>query len=632
MSRLVFDVETNGFLQNASRLWCIATYDLDTHESNLYYDRAPSSSNNLILGLDALNKADVLIGHNICGFDIPVLLKLCPKLFSPEGKLIDTMLLNCILNPEWGTMSLEDWALKLKLVTLKIQHDDWSVYSEAMGTRCLVDVDINVAVYNYLEKQMVDIGLHKGILTALELEQDVGLLHSQQVQAGVHFDLRAATDLYHTLKERREELRKELVVLAAPRVLIPNASGPQQVNLRNSGVPGREAIKKNDGQHTAATVRHFDPRVIHTVKGPYCPIEVRQFNPDNSKEVQEMLLSLGWQPTEYNRVKDKESGEWRVTSPKLTEDSFESLPEGLGKKIGEYNTVSHRMAWLQGEKGTGAIPKAMEGMGIVSAEAFTCGTPTARYRHSGVVCNIPRPSSKYGKEFRSLFCVPHGYAMVGVDLSGIEARMLAHFILKLQLPYEFHARETADSILTGDFHDANAVLWGVDRDKAKSILYALMYGAGATKLGSIAGRSANEGARMKQDFYDAHPSILQLIKSLEYALDKNSGYIIGLDGRPLYVRRKNTALNTLLQNAATVVFKNWMIKLEELRVGKLQEDVQQIIAYHDELQYRVKDEYANVPLWMTTCEAAAEQVGIELKLLVPIKAKAKKGVNWKETH
>jgi len=161
-----------------------------------------------------------------------------------------------------------------------------------------------------------------------------------------------------------------------------------------------------------------------------------------------------------------------------------------------------------------------------------------------------------------------------------------------------------------------------------------MYGAGPAKLAAIAGRPQNAGRKLKDDFYAKHPAILELIQDLEIAYKRNNGWIKGIDGRPLYVRRASTLLNTLLQNAATVVFKNWMVRLEQVRSSNsiYKDAVKQIIAYHDELQYAVGGSKKLAEDWGFCCCAAAATVGTQMGLKVPIAAEFKRGKNWRDCH
>lgn len=618
---LIFDIEGNNLLTDITKIHCVAI-EYSSGNKALY------SGSDVEDGLKALmNFKGALIGHNIMGFDIPAIRKLYPW-FAPQGVPVDTMLLGCILEPESGIMSLEKWAERLKLSVQKVQNEDWSVYTPLMGQRCQADVSINHSVFKFFRNnEHFRIVYNCG---ALELEQTVALIHAQQVRTGVAFDIPKAIALLKYLDECLGKLRVKLRDVGPGYSRVPNVAIKNQKAYKQEVHDGIWPWRK-DGAFTVATAAYFDHKNLRQVRGAYNKISFFQFNPDSADEVRSLLLSLGWKPTEWNTSRDKLTGEVKVTSPKLTEDSFASLPPGLGQDIAEYNVLAHRRRWLLGKERKSGALTTVRPDGRVSAEAFTCGTNTARYRHQGTCCNIPRVTSRLGKEMRDLFTVKEMMQMVGVDLAGIEARMLAHYLLAGNYT---RAKETAALILspdkTNDFHSYNGKQWGVSRDIAKSTLYALMYGAGAKKLANTAGKPENQGAKLKRDFYKAHPGIKELIDDLERGYNAK-GWIKGLDGRPLYIRQQNRLLNTLLQNAAAIVFKRWMIVLASKRCQPtLNGSVSQVIAYHDELQFEVTPELTKA--WMVICEAAALEVGKELNIKVPIEAEAKRGRSWADTH
>lgn len=626
---VVLDIEANDLLEYASKLHCIAA---DEGIGTKLFDE----DDEIRAFVERLKNADVIIGHNVSTFDLPLLYKFFK--FRPKKgcKIIDTMLAGTILYPEMDVMSLEDWAIKLKLSEQKIQNEDWTVYTPLMGERCVSDVEITKKVLQYLKANK-----HwDSIESALLLEGDVGYLHGLQVLRGVAFNARAAYKLYATLALetalQTATLEKQLPSFCE----IPGVSKKKQEDTKKrrtfllattDSMEGTCNPFKKDGKYNNSTYKYFD-KDTSTVKGPYSKVSFRKLNLNSNTEVQEFLLSLGWVPTEWNRVKDKETGEWRTTSPKLTEDSFDSLPEGVGKGIARLNMLQHRSAFLYGNQGkSGCLSnRRLKVDNRVSAEAFTCGTNTGRYRHKGAVCNIPRVTTEYGKELRALFGVSRGKVQVGVDLSGIEIRCLAHYLLALNLT---DAQKTADLILspdkTNDFHSYNAEKWGVDRDTAKTCLYALSYGAGAKKLATILGRDEREGGKVREEFYEAHPAIKELNELLLAAYKRNGGWIKGIDGRPLFVRSEHKLLNTLLQNAAAVIFKRWMVKLgrEWLSKGGI---IWQIIAYHDELQFECEE--GEAASWSERCKAASLEVGKEMGIKVPIAAETKSGANWCDCH
>lgn len=634
--RIVFDIETNNLLGYVTKIHCISLYCLDTKKVALFVSAEEQEE-----ALKVMSGASLLVGHNICQYDLPVLKMMTRWEPDVDTEIYDTLVASFILWPE-EFRSLEVWAKILRLSQEKIQNEDWSVYTELMGKRCLADTVINAEVYEYIRKQR-----HENLIEpARLLEQHVARIHAAQVVHGVGFDIIRGQQYHEDLDKRVEDLRKEIIAESPTKCLILGTALKNQVgtkkqrvrDLEDGIIPPCTACKTKAGVYTAVTKKYFpDIEDLCTVKGPYTKVEFRNVNPDSPQEMKDLLLDLGWKPTEYNVVKDAD-GTWRATSPKLTEDSYSSLPAGLGQNIAQYNTLKHRRNFLQNLKDPekGALPEARRGNGRVQAHAFTCGTPTARYRHNGVVCNIPRVSSIYGKELRSLFCVSRDNLQVGVDLSGIEARMLAHYLL---LGNYRNARETADLILSpdklNDFHSFNAKVWGVDRDTAKTCLYALMYGAGAKKLAGILGRSENHGAAIKKEFYKAHPAIKELIDDLTRTY-RTRGHLIAIDGRPLYCRGENKLLNQLLQNAAAVVFKRWMLRCDEYARTfeiKFKVSLNQMIAYHDETQWEIGTKDQEVAKrWGYAVLGAALEVGEEMDILVPIEAEFKVGLNWADCH
>ena len=143
MSSLVFDIETDDL--DATKIWCISTCDTNTEELNSYY------GNTLQEGLSKLQDADKLIGHNIIGFDIPVIRKLTGIDLSTKP-LVDTLVLSRLFNPvREGNHGLESWGFRLKFP--KIEFEDYGHFSQEMVTYCENDVLLNKKVYDALSKE-----------------------------------------------------------------------------------------------------------------------------------------------------------------------------------------------------------------------------------------------------------------------------------------------------------------------------------------------------------------------------------------------------------------------------------------------------------------------------------------------
>ncbi len=209
--------------------------------------------------------------------------------------------------------------------------------------------------------------------------------------------------------------------------------------------------------------------------------------------------------------------------------------------------------------------------------------------------------------------------------------MLTHFAYVFEGGHEF-----AELVLNGDWHSANAELWGCSRNDAKTHLYALLYSAGATKLGAILGKDARVGKRNKDRFMRRYACYHMLVKTLEDELKRNGGYIYGLDGRRFYVRAAKDVLNTCLQGNSAILFKHWMLACEQERVEFVEKhnvDLRQIISFHDELQYELySDDLTLAAEWGAVVTKCATDVGKRFNLNVPISAEAKFGLSWRDTH
>ena len=165
------------------------------------------------------------------------------------------------------------------------------------------------------------------------------------------------------------------------------------------------------------------------------------------------------------------------------------------------------------------------------------------------MAQVPNLSAPYGKECRACWTVPEGYKLVGIDASGLELRMLAHYMKD---------EGFRDEILHGTYTQLTNDLQGLNQEiQAKTFIYALLYGAGDEKLGSVVGGNKRDGSELRKRFFDNLPAFKHLKDRVGRAASK--GFLKGLDGRKLYVRSEHAALNTLLQSAGAIVMKQAML-------------------------------------------------------------------------
>ena len=646
----VFDAEANGLLYDVTECHCIVQQignKLYGYWDDKSVEAPPgvvhSGSVSFFVHHILRSSTDIFVGHNIMGYDIPMFKKLFgyqTKVFDTPGKYFDSFLSSCLLRPDQKSHSLDYYGEKYGIP--KPAHEDWSTLTTEMIHRCAEDVKIQARLFM---DQWKKFEAYPQWNDALHLEQQVSFIHSQQGLHGVRIDILRAYELLKYI-DRRINVVKDSLLRRLPKVC--------------EGTDGFKNTFKKDGSLSFHVLKYFtdcgidafDPDTMPIsdysvtgdsavrVGGQFSRISFRDVNLNSSDEIKEILYRYGWKPTEWNYKKDKggrlmrdERGQLIKTSPKLTEDSYESLPEGLGQDIAEYLMLCHRRRFIANEKdpsGKGAMSFVRD-TGYAPADGFTCGTNTSRYRHFGILVNLPRPSSILGTEIRSIFTVPQGHQMLGIDLSGIEARIMAHFA------YFYDGGAYAKVALEGDVHQANADLLGISRDDAKSFLYAISYGAGPGKLATILNCGVQEAKEQIQLYWDTHFGLRDFIEALEGEYRRNGHWITGIDGRKLYIRSEHKLLNTAVQNAATVVFKKWMVKsykwTEHRNSNPGNHHLQQIIAYHDELEF---DYYGGeYSIARSICESIVgliKEVGEEMELEVPLTGDFKIGQNYAEVH
>jgi DNA polymerase I-like protein with 3'-5' exonuclease and polymerase domains len=218
-----------------------------------------------------------------------------------------------------------------------------------------------------------------------------------------------------------------------------------------------------------------------------------------------------------------------------------------------------------------------------------------------------------------MWIVDKGNKLVGTDLAQLELRCLAHY---MQDP------DYTKELLSGDIHTKNQQAAGLaTRAQAKQFIFALCYGAGAEKIGLIAGCSKTEGQQLIDRFLANTPALAALRKKVERLSAK--GFLPGLDGRILHIRSAHAALNTLLQSAGAIISKQWMVEIKEAaKKEKIPYD--QVAWVHDEIQIEVASEFAE-RMAVITVEAARKVTDV-FKIRCPMDAEAKIGNNWFECH
>ncbi len=288
--------------------------------------------------------------------------------------------------------------------------------------------------------------------------------------------------------------------------------------------------------------------------------------------------------------------------------------------IKEYLLLQKRVAQIE------SWLEAVENDGRVHGKVITNGAVTGRMTHSGPnMAQIPNAGSVYGHECRQCWTVSEGNVLVGCDASGLELRMLAHYMQDKDYVRTVTEGSSKDGT---DVHTVNQHAAGLPtRDSAKTFIYAFLYGAGDAKIGSIVGGSSKDGSRLKDKFLKQTPALKKLIDKVQKIAAK--GYVPGLDGRKIWVRSEHSALNSLLQGAGAIVMKQALVFLDEqIRKQKLRAKF--VANVHDEFQIECHPDDAE-QLGKTAVQCIKD-AGTYFNLRCPLDGEYKIGANWRQTH
>ena len=565
---IIFDVETDGLLQDVTKIHCMVAKDTDTQQ--VFKAVGHSEVTKLFKEISK----QTLAGHNIMGYDLPVVEKVLG--LTHDGEVFDTLVATRTIWPNLrdldqrkktvrpqftGSHSLDAWGQRLRFFKGDYgkQENAWDEYTPEMLEYCEQDVELNHKVFERIVAKNFP-------PAALEMEHTMHRLLLQQERIGFPFSVEKAQELYSILSDRKQSIADELAEMMEPTIV--------EMKTRTKVIP---------------------------------------FNPASRVQIADRLLRRGWKPLDYTP-----NG-----APKVDETSLAAsdLPEArllceylmLNKRLGQLG--NGKQAWLKLEQ-DGRIHGRVNHMGAVTSRC-THSTPN--------VAQVPSLTAVYGQECRELFIAPEGYKLIGADASGLELRCLAHYMSR----YDdgAYGRE----ILEGDIHTANQEAAGLPtRNMAKTFIYGFLYGGGDAKIGSIIGKDGKAGAKIRKDFLKKTPALKYLSDAVKMKAEKGS--ILGLDGRIIPIRHAHAALNTLLQSAGALICKDWYIRIERMiRDAGYTEDEVAIVAFvHDEVQIIVKDGLEDIISEFT--KQAIKETEKHYNFRCPLDSDFNIGTSWAETH
>jgi DNA polymerase I-like protein with 3'-5' exonuclease and polymerase domains len=573
MNKLVFDIEANGlnevvagkkdtYLPEANKIWCMSIKDIETGESLLF------EQDNLADGVEILRNAELIIGHNILGFDIPLIERLYgPLNKQPYTEILDTLILSRMMygdNPPTKDQSHSLLAWGEYLGESKIDYQGgWDSYTEEMGKYCLQDSVVTAKIWDHFSQQNYMVQYSR----AIRMEHVVADMIKRQVEAGFGFDI-----------DKAEALEMELLIEKSQIEDTMRRIFPDKIIVRHSEKTGKRLKDK-----------------------------VEVFNPGSRQQIAERLQEkYGWEPSTTDKG-----------NPKVDHEVLSNLEYPEAKTLCEYFDLIKLMS--QVSDWVGRARKSRDGRihGYINTLGAVTGRMSSKEPNIQQVHSDPRA--------RALFVPKKNWVLVGSDLKGLELRMLAHYL------HPFDNGSYAKEVCEGDIHTHNQKAMELEsRNTAKTAIYCFLYGGGDEKFAKTIGSSTYKAKQTKNKLLSNIPGLKKLIENCRFdTLDK--GFVKPFNWRPVFVRKEHAALNTLLQSSGAHIAKAWACVADQrLKMEIGQDKFNWVASVHDELQVECHPDVAH-KVGNILCESATT-AGELLRSNCKIEAEYKIGNNWSETH
>ena len=625
MTEYVFDIETDGI--DASKIHCMVA-DGKEVDKDFFVN---------------LQENDVLIGHNIIRYDIPVLERLLG--IKIKAQLIDTLALSWYLFPDVNRHGLAQWGERLKIEKPTIT--DWENLSrEEYLHRCKEDIKINQKLWGLQKSLLIKIyeGDYQPLVRYLTFKMKMAML---QEKSKWKLDVVRATALLYELELKNEQAVNELskVMPRVPKVAKrkrPKLPYKQDGSLSVAGERWRVLTELNN-----LTVEYKEE--IEEVIGQDEP------NPTSSKQVKDWLFSLGWKPSTFNFVKNKEIPQAKDKEiPQVKDREIPQIKTKDGelcksvKKLSNLHpevlvlenmaVVKHRIGLVKG------LLKNEEGGFVVAAIQGL--TNTLRFKHA-VCVNLPSSRKPYGLEIRGLLVARGGFELLGSDMCSLEDRVKHHFLWE-------HDPEYVTEMSTPSFDphldlalSAGAItqyelyhyksgnkLYNISYERFKSITwlryifkggnYALQYGAGIKTLAKQLGIDMKEAKVISEAYWKRNWGVKAISDSMVTKVVEGDTWQYNPVSKLWYsLRSDKDKFSTLCQGTGTYLFDMW--------VGFILKERQQLTAnFHDEIILEVKE--GNRDKCIKLLENSIQQVNSVLNLNRELQVDVQFGNDYSEIH
>ena len=557
---MIFDCETDGLLDEATKVHVLAYQSGDT----VRYTHDYNEMRNI------LTQATVLIGHDICRFDVPVLEKLLR--IKITAKLYDTLPMSWVMFTDLSKHGLEEHGTRYGVPKPKV--DDWQNLSpEEYAHRCVEDVKINMKLWRDLIKRYLLVYDNN------KTQMDKFFQYLTFKMKSASMAERAGWKLDVDLVKRSLD---EITRLQEQKVQELSEIMPKVPKYREKKKP--KVMFKKDRTPTAHATEWFEEckkqGLDPSIDGPIKILKGYDMaNPNSSDQVKAWLFDMGWQPCTYDYKQNEDGTERKVPqvrkdgelAPSVTlliEDHPEvDLLDGL-------TVLQHRRSIFEG------LLNSCDEKGYVKAEIAGL-TNTLRFKHKKPLVNLPGVDKPWGKEIRGSLIADHGHVLCGADMVSLESTTKRHFIFpydpeyvhEMSQPgfdehldlavkakylseedYFYYSRATEEEQKTDRYKKIHKI-----RKKFKPVNYASVYGVGKQKLSRTTGMDINECGLLIESYWQRNWAVRQFAADQEVKTVGGQMWVKNPVNNFYYtLRYEKDAFSTLNQGTGAYCFDQWV--------------------------------------------------------------------------
>ncbi len=667
----VVDIETDGLLETVSKIHCLSYKKM---EDGRELRRGTIVHPNRMIKF--LQEQNIIVGHNITKYDIPVLEKLLQ--IKIKARLIDTLGLSWYLYPTRIKHGLEGWGEELGVPKPPIL--DWvNLTLSEYVHRCESDVEINSLLFT--KQFLLLLELYVGELEPIN--NLINYLSFKLACSREQEEVQCKLDLPLINKSLLE-----LEVIREEKIHALQHAMPRDIKYKRVSPPVK--LVKADGTPTVRANVWADLLYQHNLPANYAEdlmiVNSNELgNPDSSKQIKDWLTSLGWIPITFEHRANK-AGIVKAIPQIYGEDGVcDSIKilydiEPALEHLDMLTLVNHRIGIFE------AYLDTMNTSGYIIARTHGF-TNTLRFKHKKPIANLPKIFKFYGEQIRGAIIAPtEHHTLCGADMTSLEDTTKQHYMFMYDPKYVEQMRvpgfdphidigvlarmltkeeetffkwfnetkkKDKDYSFTSEELSRYAHISHV-RGKAKVVNFSGIYGAGPAKIAIAAGISQPEAFALHKTYWQRNKAVklvekacliktIYSTKTIErkvYAFDiETEQFFIATEGEEFIeeqmwlfnpvsgfwysLRYMKDRFSTLNQGTGVYCFDMWV---REVRAKGLKIMLQ----YHDEIVLFLSLDYqAKVKKIL---EEAIVTVNKKLSLNVPLGVDVQFGANYAEIH